>query len=174
MAANSFSKAEILRPVSPWFMALSLFGALLLKLIPFESHWIVPDFLALVLLFWNIRQPRKVGIGTAWCFGAIIDVHASTVFGEHALAYTLLSYFAITIHRRVMWFSPLIQAAHILPLLLSAQLVTIIVRVIVSGVLPDPSVFLESVITAALWPWAQFILIAPQKRPMNRDQHRPI
>ena len=155
-------------------MVFSLFAALLLKLVPFDSDWIIPDFFALVLLFWNIRQPRKVGIGAAWCFGTIIDVHASSVLGEHALAYTLLSYFAITIHRRVMWFSPMMQAAHILPLLLAAQAVTVLIRVILSGHFPGLWIFLESAMTAALWPLVQFALIAPQKLPMHRDEDRPI
>ncbi|HEX4916883.1 MAG TPA: rod shape-determining protein MreD [Limnobacter sp.] len=155
-------------------MAVSLFAALLLKFIPVDRSWITPDFLALVLVFWNIRQPRRIGIGAAWCFGAAVDVHSASVFGEHALAYTLLSYFAITIHRRVLWFSPLMQAAHIFPLLLAAQAITVTIRVMFGGDFPGPLIFFESALTAALWPLAQFLLLAPQKLPENRDDDRPI
>src|SRR5260364_373261 len=63
-----------------------------------------PDFVALVLLFWDIHQPRKVGIGIAFALGLLMDVHDASLLGEHALAYTLLSYGAIMIHRRVLWF----------------------------------------------------------------------
>ncbi|HEY1059901.1 MAG TPA: rod shape-determining protein MreD [Limnobacter sp.] len=174
MGLNAANSPEILRPVNPWFMALSLFVAMLLRFIPVDRDWLMPDFLALVLVFWNIRQPRRIGIGAAWCFGAIMDVHSSSVFGEHALAYTLLSYFAITIHRRVMWFSPLMQAAHILPLLLAAQAVTVVIRVLFGANFPGMWIFAESFLTAALWPLTQFVLIAPQKLPMNRDEDRPI
>ena len=90
------------------------------------------------------------------------------------LAYTLLSYFAITIHRRVLWFSPTMQADHILPLLLAAQAVTVIIRVAFGAGFPGLWIFLESFMTAALWPLLQFILLAPQKLPMNRDEDRPI
>lgn len=174
MGINPMSAPAILRPVNPWFVALSLVAAMLLKMIPTDHGWITPDFLALVLVFWNIRQPRLIGIGMSWMFGAMMDVHSSSIFGEHALAYTLMSYFAITLHRRVSWFSPLMQAAHILPLMLAAQMVSVGVRVLFGADFPGVLIFLESILTAALWPLAQLILLAPQKIPENRDEDRPI
>ncbi|MFN4327403.1 MAG: rod shape-determining protein MreD [Limnobacter sp.] len=174
MALNSVGTPAILRPVNPWFIALSLAVAMMLKFLPVDRDVVLPDFMALVLVYWNIHQPRRIGIGTAWVFGAIVDVHASSVFGEHALAYTLLSYFAITIHRRVMWFTPVMQAAHIFPLFLAAQAVTVLIRVAFGDPFPGFWIFLESLFTAALWPVAQFLLLAPQKIPMNRDEDRPI
>lgn len=174
MAVFPGSASEILRPANPWFMALTLLAALLFKFMPVDRNWIMPDLLALVLVFWNIRQPRRIGIGAAWCFGAAVDVHSASVFGEHALAYTLLSYFAITIHRRVLWFSPITQAAHIFPLLLAAQAITVAIRILFGGTFPGPELFLQSLLTAALWPLGQFLLLAPQKLPQNRDNDRPI
>jgi hypothetical protein len=76
----------------------------------------VPDFVALVLVFWSIHQPLKVGIGVAFAMGLVMDVHDAIYLGENALAYTLLSYFAITIHRRVLWFHPVTQCLHVFPL----------------------------------------------------------
>src|SRR5213596_3530370 len=81
----------ILQPVSPAFIAFSIFIAFLLNMLPW-GHWVaMPDFVALVLVFWGIRQPRKVGIGVAFCMGLLMDVHDATLLGENALAYTLLS-----------------------------------------------------------------------------------
>ncbi|NJM31605.1 MAG: rod shape-determining protein MreD [Limnobacter sp.] len=164
----------MLRPANPWFIASSLAIATLLEMLPLGREWLRPDFLALTLVFWNIHQPRRVGIGLAWVFGVFMDVHSASVFGEHALAYTLLSYFAITIHRRVIWFSPLMQATHILPLLLAAQLVTFSVRLLVGGLNPGFEFFIQSAITAVLWPVLRFVLLVPQQLPESRDQNRPI
>ena len=50
-----------------------------------------PDFLALVLLYWCIQEPRYVGVGTAWAVGLVMDVADATVFGQHALAYAVLA-----------------------------------------------------------------------------------
>ena len=164
----------ILLPVSPFFIVTSLVLAFLLNFLPLGNLFGVPDFVALALVFWNIHQPRKVGIGVAFMMGLLMDVHTASVLGENALAYTLLSYFAITIHRRVLWFRPLVQALHVFPLLLMAQIMQLVVQLLVSGKFSGWSYFLSSVLTAALWPVATWILLAPQRRAIDRDDTRPI
>jgi rod shape-determining protein MreD len=118
----------ILLPVSPLFITFSLVCAFMLNLMPWGRWLGAPDFVALVLVFWGIHQPRKVGIGVAFCMGLLMDVHDASLLGENALAYTLLSYFAIMIHRRVLWFPTLTQAMHVFPLLLMAQAIQLIVH----------------------------------------------
>ena len=164
----------ILLPVNPAFIAFSLIAAFILNLLPW-GQWIgIPDFVALVLVFWNINQPRKVGIGVAFLMGLLMDVHDASLLGENALAYTLLSYFTITIHRRVLWFPVGTQALHILPLLLLTQAVQLVVRLIVSGKFPHWYYFSESFVCALLWPVVAWLLLAPQRRAINRDDNRPI
>jgi rod shape-determining protein MreD len=164
----------ILLPANPLFIACTLIGAFLLNLLPWGGWIGVPDFAALVLIFWSIHQPRKVGIGLAFLMGLLMDVHDASLLGENALAYTLLSYFAIMIHRRVLWFSPLIQILHVLPLLLLMQGVQLLIQVAISGRFPGWLYFVESFVTAALWPVASWILLAPQRRAVDRDDTRPI
>ena len=91
------------------------------NLVPLGRMPAMPDFLALVLVFWNVHQPRRVGVGVAFLFGLLMDVHDGAVLGQHALAYTLLSFFAITIHRRLLWFTVPSQALQILPLFFAAH-----------------------------------------------------
>ena len=164
----------ILLPANPLFIVFSLAAAFMLNLLPW-GQWIgIPDFVALVLVFWSIHQPRRVGIGVAFFMGLLMDVHDAALLGENALAYTLLSYFAITIHRRVLWFRLPTQVVHVLPLLLLAQGVQVVVRLIISGRFPGWLYFLESFVAAALWPAATWILLAPQRRAVDRDETRPI
>lgn len=164
----------ILLPVSPVFIAISLGLAFLLNMLPFGGWVGIPDFLALVLVFWSIHEPRKVGIGLAFLMGLLMDVHEATLLGENALAYTLLSYFAIMIHRRVLWFPVPMQALHVFPLLLLTQVIQVLVRLFVSGKFPGWWFFLESFVATALWPVANWLLLAPQRRAVNRDDTRPI
>lgn len=164
----------ILLPANSWFIFLSLVGAFLLNLQPLGGWNGMPDFVALVLVFWSIHQPRKVGIGVAFLMGLLMDVHDAALLGENALAYTLLSYFAITIHRRVLWFPTLSQIWYILPLLLMTQLVQMAVQLLVSGKLPGWMFFLESFVAAALWPLVTGLLLAPQRRSVDRDETRPL
>ncbi|MGO4382185.1 rod shape-determining protein MreD [Pseudoduganella sp. RAF53_2] len=164
----------ILLPVSPLFIAFSLLCAVLLNMLPWGRMVGVPDFVALVLVFWGIHQPRKVGIGTAFFLGLLMDVHDATLLGENALAYTLLSYFAIMMHRRVLWFRVWTQAMHVLPLLILAQGVQLLVRFIVSSKFPGWFFFLESIVAALLWPVVTMFLLAPQRRAVDKDHTRPI
>lgn len=165
---------SILLPVNPAFIAFSLAAAFLLNLLPWGSWGWVPDFVALTLVFWSIYQPRKVGIGIAFLMGLVMDVHSASLLGENALAYTLLSYFAITIHRRVLWFRPTVQALHVMPLLLVMQVVQVLVQLAVSGKLPAWSYFAQSFVATALWPLVCWLLLAPQRRAVDRDDTRPI
>jgi rod shape-determining protein MreD len=164
----------ILLPVNPLFIAVSLIGAFLLNLLPWGQAVGVPDFVALVLIFWSIHQPRRVGIGIAFTMGLLMDVHDATLLGENALSYTLLSYFAIMIHRRVLWFRLPMQALHVLPLLLLMQTVQLVIRAMVTGHFPGWFYLSESVTTAVLWPVVTWILQAPQRRAVNRDENRPL
>jgi rod shape-determining protein MreD len=164
----------ILLPVNSLFIATSLAIAFLLNMLPWGQWPAAPDFVALVLVFWSIHQPRKVGIGIAFMMGLLMDVHDAALLGQNALSYTLLSYFAIMIHRRVLWFKVWTQAAHVLPLLLMMQCVQLVVRIAVSGMFPGWLYFMESVLAAALWPVVTVILLAPQRRAVDRDETRPI
>ncbi len=164
----------ILLPASPLFIAFSLIVAFVLNLMPWGQMVGVPDFVALALVFWNIHQPRKVGISVAFMMGLLMDVNEATLLGENALAYTLLSYFAIMIHRRVLWFPLRTQALHVLPLMPLAQAVQLVIQLLVTGKSPDWFYFSESLVSALLWPVVSVLLLAPQRRAVDRDENRPI
>jgi len=166
---------QVLRPASPLFIWVSMAAALALDLLPWGRSSFVPDFLALVLVFWNIHQPRRVGMAAAFLFGLLIDVHDGALFGEHALAYTLLSYGAIALHRRILWFPVLSQSLYVLPLLLLSDLASALVRLWASGASPLwLSYLIQGLVGTLLWPLATWLLLLPQRRPINRDETRPI
>jgi rod shape-determining protein MreD len=165
---------QLLMPVNPLFVWGSLSGTLVLNLIPLGRVPALPDVVALVLVFWNVHEPRRVGIGLAFLLGLIMDVHDSALLGQHALAYTLLSYLATMSHRRLLWFSLPLQAMQVLPLFLAAHAVSLLVRMAVGGMLPDWTLILAPVFEALLWPLASWILLAPQRRAPDRDQNRPL
>ena len=164
----------LLLPASRAFIAFTILVAFVLNILPWGRTYGVPDFLAIVLVFWNIHQPRKVGIGIAFLVGLLMDVHASALFGERALAYSLLSYGAMSMHRRVPWFRLAGQMLHVLPLFLLAQLVVIAVRMAVGGPFPGLGYFLQSLSSTLLWPLAEVLLLAPQRSAVDRDDNRPI
>jgi rod shape-determining protein MreD len=167
-------EGQLLLPVNPLFVWFSLLVAFALNIVPLGRNPAMPDFMALVLVFWNVHQPRRVGIGLAFMFGLMMDVHDAAILGQHALAYTLLSYCAITIHRRLRWFTVPSQAVQILPLFLAAHAVSFIVRMIAGGMLPGWELLLAPVFESLLWPLTTLLLLAPQRRAPDRDENRPL
>ena len=134
----------------------------------------LPDVLMVVLVFWNVHQPRRVGVGLAFIFGLMMDVHQGALLGQHALAYTLLSYVAISIHRRLTWFGIAEQALQIVPVFFAAHLVSLVIRLLAGGLFPGWSLLLAPVFEALLWPPVPMLLLAPQRRAPDPDQNRPL
>ena len=164
----------LLLPASRAFITFTIVAAFLLNVLPWGRVPAVPDFLALVLAFWNVHQPRKVGIGIAFLMGLLMDVHDATLLGEHALAYSLLSYGAIAMHRRVPFFGPVGQMVHVLPLFVAVQLVVLVVRMALGAPMPPLAWLAQAASTALLWPVADLLLMAPQRRAVDHDDNRPI
>ena len=93
----------ILLPVRIGTIVLSFAIALLLDFLPWKDIALVPDFVALTLTFWCIRQPRLVGLGVGWLLGLLMDTGNAVLLGQHALAYSLLAFSAISLSRRILW-----------------------------------------------------------------------
>jgi rod shape-determining protein MreD len=166
--------SQLLLPVNPIFMWSSMVIALLLNMLPLGNAPMLPDFLAVALVFWNVYEPRRVGVGAAFAFGVLMDVHQGALLGQHALAYSCLSYFAITVHRRLLWFTLASQAVQIMPLFLTAHLASLLVRLVTGGAFPGIGLVVAPLIEAMLWPVATWLLLAPQRRAPDRDKHRPL
>ena len=165
---------RILLPVKASFMALTTLLALLFNLLPWRDVTGLPDMLALVIAFWCIHQPRRMGIGTAWLLGLMMDAANGALLGQHALAYSVLAFAAVQLNRRILWFSIWPQALHVLLLLLGSQLLMLSVRLWAGGAFPGLAWFAGSSIGALLWPAVTFLLLIPQRQPEIVDADRPI
>jgi len=166
--------SQLLLPANPFFITFSLIVALVLDMIPIGRAPAMPDLVAVVLVFWGVHQPRRVGVGWAFFFGLLVDVHHGALLGQHALAYSALSFGAIALHRRIPWFGLLEQALHVLPLFALAHLLSLIVRLVVGGMWPGWWLLAAPLVEALLWPLASALLLAPQRRAPDRDVNRPL
>ncbi len=165
---------KILLPARVSFIAISMIVALTFNLVPWPTPTAMPDLVALVIAFWAVHQPRRVGISIAWLLGLLMDTANGALIGQHALGYAVLAFLGNGLSRRVLAFPVLKQSLHVLPMLLTAQLVMLVVRLVAGGTFPGMLFFLGSFISTALWPVASFILLAPQRAAANVDETRPI
>ena len=171
---DSPAAQRILLPVRAGTILGSLGIALLLEFLPWKNVALVPDFVALVLVFWCVREPRLVGLGAGWLLGLLADVGNGVLMGQHALAYSLLAFAAVTLSRRILWFTLWGQALHVLALLLCAQAVAALVRLAAGAEFPGWTLVVGPLLGATLWPVVSVLLLLPQRRPTEIDETRAI
>ena len=169
---------QVLLPANPLFVLFTLLTALFANMVVNISlvgnaAW-MPDFLALVLVFWCVHQPRLVGIGVAFFFGVATDVHQAALLGQHAMSYTALGFMAIMVHRRLLWFTVPSQAMQVLPLFVVAHALELTVRMMSGALFPGWMILLAPLLEAVLWPVVSVFLLAPHRRAPNPDLNRPL
>ncbi len=166
LQSGAINPPEILRPVRVGYIAVTLLAALLLNLValPALLQLLRPDFIALTLIYWVVYHPRRVGFLPAWVLGLAMDVADGSLFGQHALAYAVMMYIAILLHRRIVMFGMRQQVLHVLAILAAAQAVMLLVRIMDGAGFPGPLYFAPSILGALLWP-ALFSLIRIPLRP---------
>ena len=73
---------------------LCLFIGLIIDSYNFSNifQFIKPSFVLLILIYWNMALPDKVGITTALLFGVLIDLLDSSLLGLHGLLFVLITY----------------------------------------------------------------------------------
>ncbi|MBE7527815.1 MAG: rod shape-determining protein MreD [Burkholderiales bacterium] len=169
---HDYIAQEFSLPANKTLIYLSLATAVLINLMPFDKVVLAlrPDFVALILLYWNIHQPRQVGMGVAFLTGLIMDVIDTSVMGQHALAYCLITFLALILHRRLRLFNALRQIPAVLWILLLGQAMVFLTGVLVGTYAPEWHFFLASVTGALCWPVLVFLLGNFRKQQIEPDE----
>lgn len=163
---------EFMLPARTTFIALSLFAALLFNGLPWSGIWLSlrPDMVALVLLYWCTHKPHRVGIGIAWTIGILADVADASLFGQHALAYVVLAFGGIVLHRRVQMFDLRQQTLQVFLLLLASYIVYALVHWQIQGHVAWE--YLLGSATSALL-WVPLTLLLQALRHPRGNSERP-
>ena len=165
---------QLLLPVNPAFIFASLALALAVNLVPLGPLPWLPDVLLLLLAFWGVHQPARVGMGAAFVLGLCMDVGQSSLLGQHALAYTLVLFATRLTHRRLLWFRPPMQALQMLGPFAAAHALQVLIGLASGGMWPGWWLLCAPLLEALLWPLASWALLAPQRRPPDPDGNRPL
>lgn len=105
-------------------VSFSLALAMGLRVLPLPKSWFIcnPDWVALVLLYWTMAIPERVGLGTVWIVGLLTDVLTGRIMGQHALAYSVSAYFGLKLYQRLRLYPLPQQSVWIMSFLLINQL----------------------------------------------------
>lgn len=146
--------STLTRPPSGQFITMTLFVALMLALLPWQGAALLlrPDFVLMLLLYWAVHQPLRIGMAAAWGLGLVMDVADGALLGQYALAYTIATFLALALHRRIQAFTLWPQAWHIFPLLLVSQVLVLLAHLLSGAGFIGWEYFLASVTGALLWP----------------------
>ena len=169
---------QLLLPANPWFMAASLLVGLVVNLLQNmgflgNAAW-APDVLLVILVFWCVHQPTRVGVFTCFALGLVVDVHQTALLGQHALSFSVMGFLALQLHRRMQWFTGASQAPQILPIFLIGMAVDVSLRYLFGRSLAHWSIVFAPLLEAALWAPISFILLIPQRRAPDPDENRPL
>ncbi len=157
------------RPASGQFIAMSLFSALMLDLLPWQGVALLarPDFVLLLLLYWAVHQPLRIGMAAAWGMGLVMDVADGALLGQYALAYTLTTYLALMLHRRIQAFGLWQQALHIAMLLILCQTLVLLTHLATGSNFIGWRYFLASASGTLFWPMISlFIELLLQRKSL--------
>jgi rod shape-determining protein MreD len=159
---------QILRPLSFLLVLLSLLIALLLNATPWNIRdWnLPPDFVALLLLYWGINQPHRVGLLLAFVLGIAMDVLMGAGLGAHSLAYCIAMYFVLRGQRQFGLYPFWQQAVVVFILMLVIQTANLIINItLLRGTFHHWGYFVSSFTTAILWIPLSNIILFVQRRP---------
>jgi len=144
----------------------TLVVALLLSVMPMPEPFNLgrPMWLALVLAYWVMALPHRVGLLTAWLAGLATDVLFGQLFGQHALVMTLVVWQLLLLHQRIRRFPLWQQSLVMLPVFGIAQMVLLWINSL-SGNRPPTLLFLlPALVSAILWPWVYTLLQGVKRR----------
>lgn len=123
-----------------------------------------PDWMALVLIYWCIALPERVGVIIGWLAGLMLDVASGTLLGQNALTLAIVAYLAIRLHQRIRLFPVWQQSVSILLLVLLHLLLTLWIKGIIGQTTIGWSYWLPALTSMLFWP-----LVFPGLRWLRRS-----
>lgn len=147
---------------------LSLLVGLMLLILPLPG-WLQlyrPDWIALILIYWSMALPERVGLWSAFVVGLLVDSLQGALLGQHALALTVIVYFNLKVYLLIRALSLPQQALYVFGLLIISQLITAWVDGIIGLSVPLQAFFAAPFIGMLMWPGVYVVLRTVQRKVM--------
>jgi rod shape-determining protein MreD len=151
-----------------WVIYLSLMAGLILMILPLPDsvHIYRPHWVALILIYWSMALPKRVGLWTAFVAGVLVDVSQGTLLGQHALGLVIIIFINQNFYQRIRVLSLVQQALYVFLLLFINQTIAVWVEGFLGRPTPIIAFFGAPVIGMLIWPWV-FVTL----RDLRRKAH---
>jgi len=122
-----------------------------------------PNWVALILIYWSMAMPKRVGLWFAFFTGLVLDSAQGTLLGQHALALVIVVFFNLNFYQQVRVLALVQQAMYVFSLLLINQVVLAWVEGILGRSTPVLAFFAAPLIGMLIWPWI-FVMLRDIRR----------
>jgi rod shape-determining protein MreD len=148
-----------------WVIILSFVFSFMLAVLPMPAWATVwrPDWVAMVLIYWCLALPQRVGVATGWFVGIVHDVLNDTLLGQHALGFALIAYLSVRLHRQLRLFPRWQQAIGVFGLVAIAHLLGVWINSIFGYPQIRGLFFYPAFSSMLLWPWL-FVILRDMRR----------
>lgn len=150
----------MIRTPSFWLLYGSLCAAIVLALLPLPAAIapLRPNVLALLMAYWAMEAPGRVGLGRAFAIGLLADLALAAPLGEQALRLVVLVYLVQRFRARLRFFPLWQQAIAVGLLLLNDRAIAGILHLLLGSPAPPWGSWLSPILGLLLWPWL-FVLL---------------
>lgn len=137
-----------------WVIPCSLLVAAILAVMPLDQSlvWWRPEWISIVLIYWIVALPERVGLLTALVTGLFVDVMEGAVLGQNMLSLTVLAVLSRFAYQRFRVFALLQQASIVFLLVGIHQLIAQWLQGLQGGAAPGFRFLLPALVSALLWP----------------------
>ncbi len=139
---------------------LSLLVGLILMMLPMPEWTQIyrPDWVALMLIYWSMALPNKVGLLSAFTIGLFVDVTQGTLLGQHSLALVIIVFINYNFYQRIRVMPLGRQSLYVLLLLFVSQFTVVWIEGMLGSDPPVMAFFGAPLIGMAIWPWVFIVL----------------
>ncbi|MGS8174143.1 rod shape-determining protein MreC [Pseudomonas aeruginosa] len=143
-----------------WVIWLSLLVGLVLAVAPMPTFTEIgrPLWLAMLLTYWVLLLPERVGMVTAWLLGLAQDVLYGNLLGQNALILGLITFLVLSLHQRLRMFPAWQQCLVLVVVYGLAQLLQLWLNALTGNRPPTLTFLLPALVSALLWPWVYALL----------------
>ena len=147
---------------------VSFLLAMILTSLPLPESAIIyrPDWLVLVLIYWCMAMPDRIGIFTGWLLGLVLDVMYGSLLGQNAMAFSIIAYLVNILHLRVRMFPLWQQSVMVFLLVILHLAISAWIRGIAGQFFVTWTYWVPALSSALVWPFI-FIVLRHLRRQIS-------
>ena len=147
-----------------WVILLTLAGALILTVVhaplawPDWLGWLRPGWVVLVVFFWVMELPHRIGLVSAWIVGLLVEVLYADPLGLNGLVLAAITYVTWKFYERLRMYSVLQQCGVVFLMVLAGEIARQIVQDQAAERAWTWLMVLPALVSMLLWPFIYILL----------------